>query len=88
MYGQCIPLCGIRGKIARVVKFHHEVDRYEVKFEGDRYDGITIKVADLDDLQWKHLGVDRHVNFVFHASFQHIIVQVEDLSAEVRVAVC
>ncbi|CAJ1361508.1 unnamed protein product, partial [Effrenium voratum] len=34
------------GKIVRVVKFHPEVDRYEVKFEGGRYDTVVVKLKE------------------------------------------
>eukprot|EP00933_Yihiella_yeosuensis_P044040 TRINITY_DN3908_c0_g3_i1.p1 TRINITY_DN3908_c0_g3~~TRINITY_DN3908_c0_g3_i1.p1 ORF type:complete len:373 (+),score=118.93 TRINITY_DN3908_c0_g3_i1:642-1760(+) len=34
------------GKIVRVVKFHPDVDRYEVKFEGGRYDSVVVKLKE------------------------------------------
>mmetsp|Transcript_116095 Transcript_116095/g.361745 ORF Transcript_116095/g.361745 Transcript_116095/m.361745 type:complete len:542 (-) Transcript_116095:54-1679(-) len=50
--GELMEVVGIKnkpdynGKIARVVKYHPEVDRYEVKFEGGRYDTVVVKLRE------------------------------------------
>ncbi|CAJ1451859.1 unnamed protein product [Effrenium voratum] len=50
--GELMEVVGVKskpdynGKIVRVVKFHPEVDRYEVKFEGGRYDTVVVKLKE------------------------------------------
>lgn len=50
--GELMEVIGIKnkpdynGKIVRVVKYHPDVDRYEVKFEGGRYDTVIVKLRE------------------------------------------
>eukprot|EP00418_Pyrodinium_bahamense_P077148 CAMPEP_0179049684 /NCGR_PEP_ID=MMETSP0796-20121207/20338_1 /TAXON_ID=73915 /ORGANISM="Pyrodinium bahamense, Strain pbaha01" /LENGTH=562 /DNA_ID=CAMNT_0020746165 /DNA_START=21 /DNA_END=1706 /DNA_ORIENTATION=- len=50
--GELMEVIGLKnkpdynGKIVRVVNFHPEVDRYEVKFEGGRYDTVVVKLRE------------------------------------------
>jgi len=34
------------GNIVRVMRYHSDVDRYEVKFEGGRYNGVVVKLKE------------------------------------------
>mmetsp|Transcript_31401 Transcript_31401/g.71698 ORF Transcript_31401/g.71698 Transcript_31401/m.71698 type:complete len:569 (+) Transcript_31401:340-2046(+) len=34
------------GKIVKVMRYHSDVDRYEVKFEGGRYNGVVVKLKE------------------------------------------
>jgi len=50
--GELMEVVGVKskpdynGKIVRVLKFHPEADRYEVKFEGGRYDTVVVKLKE------------------------------------------
>ncbi|CAK9034367.1 unnamed protein product [Durusdinium trenchii] len=50
--GELMEVIGVKskpdynGKIVRVMKFYPEADRYEVKFEGGRYDTVVVKLKE------------------------------------------
>mmetsp|Transcript_19032 Transcript_19032/g.60536 ORF Transcript_19032/g.60536 Transcript_19032/m.60536 type:complete len:541 (-) Transcript_19032:259-1881(-) len=50
--GELMEVIGIKnkpdynGKIVRIARYHPEVDRYEVKFEGGRYDTVVVKLRE------------------------------------------
>ncbi|CAE7233463.1 unnamed protein product [Symbiodinium pilosum] len=50
--GELMEVVGVKskpdynGKIVRVLKFHPEADRYEVQFEGGRYDSVVVKLKE------------------------------------------
>lgn len=50
--GELMEVLGVKskpdynGKIVRVLKYHPEADRYEVKFEGGRYDTVVVKLKE------------------------------------------
>lgn len=50
--GELMEVLGLKnkpdynGKIVRVMKYHPDVDRYEVRFEGGRYDSVVVKLRE------------------------------------------
>mmetsp|Transcript_66039 Transcript_66039/g.137936 ORF Transcript_66039/g.137936 Transcript_66039/m.137936 type:complete len:548 (-) Transcript_66039:106-1749(-) len=55
--GELMEVLGIKakpdynGKIVKVLKYHPDVDRYEVRFEGGRYDSVVVKLKE-DNLMY------------------------------------
>eukprot|EP00931_Biecheleriopsis_adriatica_P086658 TRINITY_DN61276_c0_g1_i1.p1 TRINITY_DN61276_c0_g1~~TRINITY_DN61276_c0_g1_i1.p1 ORF type:complete len:568 (+),score=159.90 TRINITY_DN61276_c0_g1_i1:48-1706(+) len=50
--GEYLEVLGVKskpdynGKIVKMIKYHPDIDRYEVKFEGGRYDTVAVKLKE------------------------------------------